>query len=121
MFGWRRALAQAGMLMAGGLFLTLAGGLLAVAGWLALSDLLGPIWASLSVAAVLTLVALVLFVLAARPRRRPARPGPREETLRRIFAEAGIEVPENGERPPLTEAFLLGLSTALRLRRAAGR
>lgn len=124
MFGLRRLLAEAGLLMAGGLFLIVAGLLFGVAGWLFLSDLLGPVLASLSVAGAFLLTALILFALARprRPRQAPARPAAsREDTLRSVFAEAGLRVPEKGESPPLAEAFVLGVALALRLKRDLGR
>ena len=122
MFGWRWALAQAAMILAGGLFLTAAAGLVAVAGWVQLAAMLGPAGASLSIAAGLALLALVLFALAARrPRRRRAVAQDGDAALRALFAEAGLRVPEPGERPPLMEAFLFGLSAALRLGRDSRR
>ena len=121
MFGWRRLLGQAGMLMAGGLFLLLAALLAGVAGWLALSAALGPIQASLAVAGGFLLLGGVLIALShTRPRRRRDS-GDHEAALRALFAEAGLRVPEPGERPPLVEAFLFGLTTALRLTRTGRR
>lgn len=122
--GWlRRAMAQAGLLMAGGLFLIAAGGLLAVAAWLELVQHLGAVLASLAVAGGCLVVGLVLVALSAGRRRRPPRPseGERDAALRALFAEAGLRIPEKGESPPLMEAFLFGLATALRLRRMSGR
>lgn len=113
----RRALAQAGLVMAGGLFLLLAVLLAAVAGWLQLAAMLGAVAASLIVAAGLGLLGLVLVLLARPRRRRPAEAAEREAALRDLLAEAGLRVPERGERPPLIEAFLFGLTTALRLSR----
>ncbi len=121
MFGWRRLLAQAGLMMAGGAFLVAAGGLAAVAGWLLLTEMIGPVGASLAVAGACLLVGLVLLAMSAR---RPRRSGPalqRDEALRAMFAEAGLRVPEKGESPPLVEAFLFGLTVALRLNRETRR
>lgn len=102
--------------MAGGLFLIVAGLLVGFAGWLFLTELLGPVMASLSVAAGFLLVALVLFLLARPRRRRPPPPPSREDMLRSILSEAGLRVPDDGARPPLIESFLLGVAIALRLK-----
>jgi Flp pilus assembly protein TadB len=118
--GWRRVLGQAGLMMAGGAFLIAAGGLVAVAAWLLLSGLLGPVEASLAVAGACLLTGLILLALSRRrPRQRAALE--RDAALRAMFAEAGLRVPEKGESPPLAEAFLFGLTVALRLNRESGR
>lgn len=124
MFWLRRAMAQAGLMMAGGLFLFAAGGLLAVAAWLELVRHLGPVLASLAVAGGCLVVGVVLLALSGRKRRLPPpRPddAERDAALRALFAEAGLHVPEKGESPPLMDAFLFGLASALRLRRMSGR
>ncbi|MBK5927304.1 phage holin family protein [Rhodobaculum claviforme] len=133
MFGWRRALAQAGLMIAGGLFLLASGALIAVAAWLWLAAWRDPVIASLIVSAGCALTAVVLFLLARPGRRRPPQPAPdsdtdndadrpadapsdRDAAVRAIFREAGLRVPERGESPALVEAFLVGLNIALRLR-----
>jgi hypothetical protein len=118
---WRRALGQAGMLMAGGLLLLVAAMLAAAAAWLALADRLGPVWASLAVAGGCLVAGLILLALAWRrpARRAAARPAATDEAaLRALFAELGLQMPEKGERPPLLQAFLFGLATARRLDRS---
>lgn len=120
MFDWRRRLLQAGMLMAGGLFLVLAALLLAVAVWLGLAARFGPVWASLAVAAACLAVGLILLALSwRRPRRRRPPRGVAEDeaVLRALLAEFGLDLPEKGARPPLLEAFLFGLAMARRLDR----
>jgi hypothetical protein len=112
MFGWRRGLMQAGMLLAGGLFLLIAALLLAVAGWLWLASVAGAVWASVIVAASCLVLGL------GGPRRRPRRDPARDEAaLRAVFAELGLEMPPPGGRPPLLQAFLFGLATARSLGR----
>lgn len=117
----RRALMQAGLLMAGGAFLVLAALLLAVAAWLQLVAMVGPVGASLAMAgAFLVLGTLLLGLSGLRARRRVPRED-RDDALRAFFAEAGLRVPEPGEAPPLIDAFLFGLTVALRLNRAGRR
>ena len=114
----RRGLTQAGLMIAGGTFLLTAGLLFGVAGWLHLLALVGPVGASLAVAGAFLLSGALLLALSGlRPRRRSARERDRDAALRDMFAEAGLRVPERGERPPLAEAFLFGLTVALRLSR----
>lgn len=120
MFGWRRLLAQAGLMMAGGAFVVAAGGLAAVAGWLVLTETIGPVGASLAVAGACLVVGLILLALSARRPRGRSAPQ-RDEALRAMFAEAGLRVPEKGESPPLAEAFMFGLTVALRLNRETRR
>ena len=108
--------------MAGGLFLLVAGGLAAVAGWIWLAQWRDPVWASLIVAGGCTVTGAVLLLLARPRRRRAAAPDPqgpsdRDALIRALFVEAGLRVPPRGESPALVEAFLFGLTTALRLRR----
>jgi len=117
----RRVLAQAGLLMAGGLFLILAALLAALAAWLQLVALMGAVLASLIVAGGFLFLGLILVLLSQPRRRRRAEEAEREAALRDLFAEAGLRVPDRGERPPLIEAFLFGLTTALRLGRTGRR
>lgn len=121
MLAWRRALAQAGLLMVGGLFLVVAAALVGVAGWMWLAEQSDPILASLIIAAGFALTAGVLFLFARPRRRRPPAPAPeasdREAAVRAFLHEAGLGVPPRGQRPALIEAFLFGLTAAMRLRR----
>lgn len=117
----RRALVQAGLLMAGGAFLVLAALLLGVAAWLQMVAVAGPVVASLVVAGAFVLLGVMLLALSGRRVRRPAPRDDRDDALRDFLAEAGLRVPERGERPQLIEAFLFGLTVALRLNRAGRR
>ncbi|MGY6412207.1 MAG: hypothetical protein ACXIUV_14435 [Alkalilacustris sp.] len=119
LFGWRRAVGQLGLMLAAGLCLAVSGGFLLAALWQEIAGRWDPVVASLGVAGVSAAAALVLLLIAGlrgrRPRRRGA--GDTDAALRALFAEAGLKVPEPGERPPLVEAFLFGLVTALKLGR----
>ena len=117
----RRALVQAGLLMAGGAFLVLAALLLGVAVWLQLVAMVGPVLASLAVAGAFVVLGVVLLALSGLRARRPAPRADGDDALRAFFAEAGLRVPERGERPPLIDAFLFGLTVALRLSRSGRR
>lgn len=117
----RRALVQAGLLMAGGAFLVLAALLLGAAAWMQMVAAVGPVMASLAVAGAFLVLGVVLLGLSGLRARRPLPRDDRDDALRAVFAEAGLRVPERGERPPLIDAFLFGLTVALRLSRAGRR
>ena len=119
LFGWRRALGRITVALIAAAFLALAMGFLLAAGWQEIARRSNPVLASLMMAMGCALVALLL-VLVSRLRGRRPRRAPASDTdaaLRALFAEAGLRVPEPGERPPLVEAFLFGLVTALRIGR----
>ncbi len=119
LFGWRRAVGQLVLALTAGGFLAVGVAFLLAAGWQEIARRSDPVLASLLVAAGCGAVALLLLLVAwlrgRRPRRVPA--SDTDAALRALFAEAGLRVPEAGERPPLVEAFLFGLVTAMRLGR----
>jgi len=106
-------LAGAGlMLMAGLAFLT-------AAGWLFLASLRDPLFASLIVGLIYCGGGLILLAIAVSGAR--SAPGNKTaEEFRTAAHEGSLDPPSTGEFPPLLEAFIFGLNTALRLRRRKG-
>ncbi len=123
LFGWRWSVGQLVLALAAMVFLTVALGFLLAAAWQEIARRSDPVLASLALAGATATVALILLILSKLRGRRPRRSASpdTDAALRALFAEAGLRVPDPGERPPLVEAFLFGLTTALRLGRGRDR
>lgn len=127
---FQRAIADAGRRAVLGLgamlLLTVGLAFLTVAAFIALAALRDPLFAALVIGLAYLGLGLILMALAGRRPPAPPQPSPeelaeraarRDAALRAAMAEAGLHVPPKGESPPLIEAFLFGLTMALRLRR----
>lgn len=100
-----------GLMAVSGVFFAIAAAFLTVAAWIVISDAQSPEVAALVIGGFYLLIGIVFRVMARNPKPvKPARPAP---------AEADVPPTAKGNPyPPLTEAFVFGLDTALRLRRA---
>ncbi len=99
-----------GLMAVSGLFFAIAAAFLTVAAWIVIRDAYSAEVAASVIGLFYLIVGIVFHVMARRPKPvRPVRPA------------AAADVPpagRGGAYPPLTEAFVFGLDTALRLRRA---
>lgn len=115
----REAARRAAFGTAAAVLLLAGAGFLTAAAWIGLAAALGALKASLLVGLTLVaagcILAALAFARAAPP--PPPEPGEPDEALRDLLTGAGMRVPPKGEAPPLVEAFIFGLVTALRLRR----
>jgi hypothetical protein len=103
----REGVRHAGLLVLAILMIAVAGGFITVAIWMLVAAAWSPLEAALVLAGLYLGLGLLCLVLA-----RPARPHPKASPRAQSPA-AGPAAPF----PPLTEAFLFGLETAMRLRR----
>lgn len=113
----RQGARRAAMLGVAFILLLAGAGFLTSAIWIAAAAAWSPLVASL-ILAMFCLVAGAMLYLQVMPPRRTARP------VRRPPPPAYDEPPPPGAKPPyppLAEAFLFGLDTAMRLRRARDR
>jgi len=100
-----------GLMAVSGVFFAIAAAFLTVAVWIVISDAQSSEVAALVIGGFYLVVGIIFRVMARSPKPvKPVRPAP---------AETDVPPPPRGSAyPPLTEAFVFGLDTALRLRRA---
>ncbi|MGY6535187.1 MAG: hypothetical protein ACXIVG_07565 [Pararhodobacter sp.] len=102
---------RAGVLTAGAVSMAIGVGFLLAALWSAAALAMGPVLASLALAALLVGAGLIVVALAP-----PAPPRPKAPQPLRKFAAAATPWEPTGRLSPAAEAFLFGVSVAVQLR-----
>lgn len=101
-----------GLMAVSGVFFAIAAAFLTVAVWIVISDAQSPEAAALVIGVFYLIIGIVFRVMARSPKPvKPARPATDQP-------EGPPAPPRGSAYPPLTEAFVFGLDTALRLRRS---
>lgn len=102
---------RAGVLAAGAVTMAIGAGFLLAALWSAAALAMGPVLASLALAALLVGAGLIVIALAP-----PAPPKPQAPRQLRWITEAATPWEPTGRLSPAAEAFLFGVSVAVQMR-----
>lgn len=115
-FAARRAARRTGLLVAGALLV--AGGVIAltIALYIQLASTHGGVFAAGVIGAIYLGLGLIILAIASRPPTRSHYSGDEADALYRSAAHTARRHQKGAAFPPLTEAFIFGLTTAMQMK-----